>query len=180
MCIYDASSFALSHDISKKCDVPEVLQRIQCSRCCLMNMEIFMFEDMKLNGDRHHVWKCKHTGNVTFRRRWICVLVLGPMFRNGNILETCLCRRRWIFVLVSQHIPDTETQQDFQKKPYQAGRHGLSWQWFRVTKLHHQHPQTNLPISFRLNSPRKCYKSHMIIRVLIKHNIQSKCRSGSF
>ena len=116
MCIYDASSFALSHDISKKCDVLELLQRIQCSRCCLMNMEIFMFEDMKLNGDRHHVGKCKHTGNVTFRRRWICVLVLGPMFRNGNILETCLCRRRWIFVLVSQHIPDTETQQDFQKK----------------------------------------------------------------
>ena len=113
----------LFHMTFQKCDVPEWLQR------SLVNMEVFMFEDKKLNGDMPHVWKCKHAGSVTFRRRWICVLVLGPMFGNGNILETCLCRRRWLFVLVSQ-----------------------------------------------LNSPWKCYKSHMIVRVLIKHNIQSKCR----
>ena len=81
----------LFHMTFQKCDVPEWLQR------GLVNMEVFMFEDMKLNGDMPHVWKCKHAGNVTFRRRWFCVLVLGPMFGNGNILETCLCRRRWIF-----------------------------------------------------------------------------------
>ena len=94
----------LFHMTFQKCDVPEWLQR------SLVNMEVFMFEDMKLNGGMPHVWKCKHTGNVTFRRRWICVLVFRPhVWKRKYTRNLPLLRRRWIFCLgfSAKQPPDT-------------------------------------------------------------------------